>query len=109
MRTLKFVVEDQIIKPDPNCDFSGLIPGTEGYLQAEFAFSPEWDGCVKIASFWSTLGREYPCAILLDGKSCKIPKEALVKQAFKIMVVGAKSDFKITTNKITVKQDGGNV
>lgn len=109
MRTLKFVVEDQIIKPDPNCDFSGLIPGTEGYLEAEFAFSPEWNGCVKVATFWSTLGAEYPCQVLTDGKSCKIPKEALAKQTFKIMVVGAKPDFKITTNKVTIKQDGGSI
>lgn len=28
MRTLKFIVEGQAIKQDPNCDFSGLIPGT---------------------------------------------------------------------------------
>ena len=39
MRTLKFIVEGQIIKQDPNCDFSNLVPGTEGYLRAEFSFS----------------------------------------------------------------------
>ena len=39
MRTLKFVVDKQIIKQNPDCDFSGLVPGTDGYLQAEFSFS----------------------------------------------------------------------
>ena len=51
MRTLKFIVEDQIIRPDPNCDFSGLVPGTKGYLKAEFAFSKAWDEYVKVAGF----------------------------------------------------------
>ena len=40
MRTLKFIVEGQIIKQDPSCDFTNLVPGTEGYLRAEFSFSP---------------------------------------------------------------------
>ena len=43
MRILKFVVENQKIKQDPSCDFSGLVAGTEGYLKAEFVFSKEWD------------------------------------------------------------------
>lgn len=28
MRTLSFIVEGQIIKQNPECDFSNLIPGT---------------------------------------------------------------------------------
>ena len=27
-------IDNQIIKADPKCDFSGLVSGTEGYLQA---------------------------------------------------------------------------
>lgn len=107
MRTLRFIVEDQLIKPDPNCDFAGLIPGTEGYLKAEFSFSPEWAGCVKVATFWSVMGEEYPCALLVDGKSCVIPKEALKKQKFKIAMVGRRGEFNILTNKVTVDQNGG--
>ena len=41
MRTLKFIVNGQIIKQDPKCDFSNLIPASEGYLVAEFSFSKE--------------------------------------------------------------------
>lgn len=44
MRTLKFIVEAQNIKEDPNCDFSGLVKGTKGYLYAEFIFRKStWD------------------------------------------------------------------
>jgi hypothetical protein len=107
MRTLRFIVDDQIIKPDPSCDFSGLVPGTEQYLQAEFSFSNEWTGCVKVATFWSMLGKEYPAQILKDGRTCVIPAEALKKQSFKIQVVGKSTDLKILTNKVTVSQTGG--
>ena len=51
MRTLKFIVEGQIIRPDPSCDFSGLVPGSEGYLRAEFSFSKDWVNTIKVVSF----------------------------------------------------------
>ena len=107
MRVLKFIVEDQIIKQDPNCDFDNLIPGTEGYLKAEFSFSPEWNGCVKVARFYSVMGREYDSQILKDGKSCMIPAEALKNRIFKIEVLGRRENFTLTTNKVAISQDGG--
>lgn len=107
MRTLKFIIDKQIIKQDPVCDFSNLIPGTEGYLQAEFSFSPEWKDCVKVAAFWSPFGREYPPQALKDGKTCMIPAEALNKRDFKVQVIGKKDGFKLSTNKVTVIQNGG--
>lgn len=109
MRTLKFIVDGQIIRQDPNCDFTNLIPGTEGYLRAEFSFSPEWRGCVKVASFWSAVGKEYPPQILEDGKSCVIPAQALEKYAFKVGVIGKNDTLKIKTNKVAVIQNGGTV
>ena len=107
MRTLRFIVDNQIIKQDPNCDFSNLIPGTEGYLQAEFLFSPEWKGCVKIATFRSSLGREYAPQIIKDGKTCMIPAEALERRVFKVGVVGKKDNLTILTNNVPVTQKGG--
>lgn len=108
MRTLKFIIEKQIIKPDPNCDFEGLVPGSAGYLQAEFTFSPEWNGSVKVAGFSSPItGKEYPPQILADGKTCIIPAEALVKRKFKIWVIGKKDNENLTTNKLEVEQNGG--
>lgn len=107
MRTLRFIVEGQLIKQDPNCDFSGLVPGTEGYLNAEFSFSPEWAGCIKVASFYSIMGDEFAPQVLMDGKSCKIPSKALKNRIFKIKVLGRRNDYKIQTNKVEVNQNGG--
>ena len=107
MRTLKFIVDKQIIKQDPNCDFDDLIPGSEGYLQAEFSFSPEWKGTVKAVGFFSVMGKEYEPQILKDGKTCMIPAEALAKRSFKVQVMGKREGFKLKTNKVTVSQNGG--
>lgn len=107
MRTLKFIVENQLIRQDPDCDFSGLIPGSKGYLQAEFVFSSEWSDCAKIASFYSMMGRELPYQILEDGKTCIIPVEALKKRSFKIQLLGKYGDKLLITNKIVVNQNGG--
>lgn len=109
MRTLKFIVNKQLITLDPNCDLSGLIPGSEGYLQAEFSFTPEWKNCVKVAAFYSFLGKEYQPQLLENGKRCMITAEALKGRRFKVQVIGKdpNTGLKITTNKVTVCQNGG--
>jgi hypothetical protein len=106
MRTLKFNVNGMVVKQDPNCDFSNLVPGTEEYLVAEFSFSPEWNGYAKVAGFYSIMGTEYTPQPLTDNR-CIIPAEALEKRAFKIVIVGGNGKKRLRTNKITVKQDGG--
>lgn len=107
MRVLRFIVNGQTIEKDPNCDFSGLVPGSSGYLQAEFSFSPEWKGCRKVAAFYSMMGGEYPPQVLKDEQTCVIPAEACAKRGFKIKVLGKLGDFKIATDKVTVSQNGG--
>lgn len=108
MRTLRFIVDGQIIRPDPDCDFSGLVPGSEKYLKAKFTFSSEWNNCVKVVAFWSRMGEEYPPQKLQGGVSCDIPSEALESKYFKIQVIGKNKDgFKITTNKLEICQNGG--
>lgn len=107
MRTLKFIVTGQVIKPHPDCDLEGLVPGTDGYLKAEFSFSREWDGYVKVAAFYNALGIEYSPQPLTDGASCIIPAEALEKRVFKIKIIGKKDQSKLTTNKVAVIQSGG--
>lgn len=109
MRTLRFIVDGQMIRPDPECDFDNLAPGSEGYLAAEFAFSREWDGLTKVAAFYSRLGQEYKPQPLNDGKSCVIPSEALAKRIFKVQVKGLKRGLKLCTNRLTVEQKGGKV
>lgn len=108
MRSLKFIVNKQSITQDPQCDFGGLVPGTNGYLKAEFTFSSDWNGMSKVAAFYSPLGIEYPPQILEDGKTCDIPAEALAKSSFKIQVIGKGADnSKLVTNKLMVIQNGG--
>lgn len=108
MKTLQFIVDDQIIRKDPNCDdFSTLIPGSSGYVTAKFIFSSEWYGFAKVAAFYSPLGFEYPARVLYDGATCVIPFEALKKRSFKVQVLGQKGDIKIKTNKVAVSQNGG--
>lgn len=110
MRVLRFIVNDQIIERDSSCDFSNLVPGSEGYVIAEFSFSPEWSKCTaKVASFWSLMGGEYTPQLLDSKNRCLIPAEALARRQFKVKVMGKTGDVKIATNKVTVSQTGGKV
>lgn len=108
MRTLKFIVKGQNISLDPNCDFNSLVPGTSGYLEAEFSFSSDWDGCTKVAAFFSNLGREFPPQVI-NGSTCVIHSEALEKSVFKVQVIGQKENYNIRTNRVIVYQRGGKV
>lgn len=107
MRTLKFDVDCLLITQSEGCDFDNLISGTEGYLQAEFSFSKEWDGFVKAAEFDIGAGRKV-AVILEDGTTCMIPSEATKRRAFGVRVVGKKGDDqRLVTCKIVVVQNGG--
>ena len=109
MRTLKFIVDGQVITKDPSCDFEGLVPGSEGYLQAEFSLSSEWRDAAVVASFWSVMGQEYQPQKLSNNKTCIIPTEALERRTFKVQLVGlTRKGVKLKTNKIDVRQNGGN-
>lgn len=106
MRTLKFNVKDQIITADPNCDFSNLVSGTEGYLEAEFTFSDEWNKCIKVAEFIGSTMHDCIPVLLKNGKSCVIPSEMTKRPVFGIRMVGKKDTLKLTTNKVVVRQKG---
>ena len=103
MRRLEFIVDGQLIRKSPNCDFSNIVSGTVGYLSAVFAFSDDWRDCRKAASFWLN---DTEHAVLLDeSDSCVIPEEILTGDRFFVSVTGMKSGYKITTNKTKVKQE----
>lgn len=106
MRLLEFKVVGQQLSRKDGCDFRNLVVGSSGYLKARFYFSNHgWSGCTKAASFWLN-GKEY-AALLDDTNTCTIPSEALVDNVFYVSVTGARSsDYKITTNKIKVRQEG---
>ena len=105
MRILEFNVAKQRITKKQDCDFSGLVAGSVGYLYAKFHFSEnEWNRCAKkIARFW--IGdREYAGALDKDD-ICEIPPEVLTGKRFGVSVIGASQDYKIETNKINVRQE----
>ena len=103
MRTLEFNVNGQRLKKKSDCDFSGIVAGSVGYLRAKFHFSKEWEGCKKAASFWRE-GFEY--AVLLDeNDSCLINSEALNSDCFQVSVTGMKPDYTIKTGKVKVRQE----
>lgn len=106
MRTLRFIVDGDSISKDPTCDFSGLFNKRNDNVQAEFIFSKDWNGMVKVVAFWSILGVEYEPQLLTDGDICRIPSEAFERSAFKIQLIGKKRNEKIFTNKLTILQTG---
>lgn len=105
MRTLKFAVNAQNISPDPNCDFSGIVPGTAGYLYATFEFSAEWRGLAKVAEFRRYDIDEAIPAKIVNGK-CEIPAETLRGKKWYVNVVGKRGNIRITTDRAEVKQEG---
>lgn len=107
MRTLRFIVDAENIKCDPACDFSGLFPGRNPHIRAEFTFTPEWNDKAKVVAFWSILDAEYEPQELDNDSSCVIPSEALSRASFKIQVLGKRGNTKLITNKLTVRQTGG--
>ena len=105
MRTLKFVVEGQRIRLDPVCDFSGIVPGTSGYLHATFEFSSEWRGLAKVTEFWRGNTDESFPAKIINGK-CEIPAEALRMKKWYVNIVGKRGNIRMTTDRAEVKQEG---
>lgn len=102
MRALAFNVDSQQLIKDPACDFSGLVAGTRNYLQAHFTFSHEWDGCDLVARFWR--GSKEHARFIVDGV-CDIPPEVLVGATFKVSVTGQRGNYRITTNRVVVRQE----
>ena len=105
MRVLKFVVNAQKITQDPNCDFSGIVRGTTGYLEAHFSFSVEWAGTVKVAEF-----RKYACdsavsVPIINGR-CMVPTEVTGGKAWYVKIVGKRGGVIIPTGNCKVEQEG---
>lgn len=105
MRILKFNVNNQIITRDPKSDFSGIVPNTDEELIADFNFSSDWDGAVKVAAFYNAQG-ECPPQLLTDGMYCAIPAEALSGHWFRVQILGNKNGKPLVTNKLDVLQKG---
>lgn len=104
MRILEFEIKKQRLMKKSTCDFSGLIAGSVGYLQAKFHFSDsEWSKCTdRVARFW--LDNEEHAVLLSEDNCCTIPSEVLTGSKFEVSVIGAAPGYRIETNKINVRQ-----
>lgn len=109
MRVLRFIVDNTTIREDPDCDFSGLFPGRNDEVLAEFEFSKEWEDAVKVVAFWSLLGAEYPPQEMMGDDTCMMPYEALQRYAFKMQVIGVCKGKRKETKPILIRQSGGKV
>lgn len=104
MRTLEFNVQKQRIIKRSECDFSGLVAGSENYIEAKFYFSQEWEKCkTKIARFWN--GNEEHAVFINNTNTCTIPREALTSDCFYVSVIGVDTSYRIGTNRSKVKQE----
>lgn len=100
-RVLKFKVDKQVIKKEG--DFSDIVKGSQGYLVAEFSFSPDWSGCKVVASFFAA-GHEYAVPIVKNRSI--IPDQVTAEDYFRVQVCGIKNNQIIKTNKVLVRQEG---
>ena len=76
-------------------------------VRLEFIFPPEWINRVKVAAFWSVMGREFPPQVLIDGKTCLVPTEALQGNMFKVQILGKQNGEKTSTTKCAIYLKGG--
>lgn len=105
MRTLRFDVDAQKIRHDPNCDFSGLVSGTAGYLKASFKFSKEWAGMVMVAEF-KKYSCDPPLSVPVIRGECMVPAEVTGGKSWLVKVIGKRGDVILTTGNCKVEQEG---
>ena len=105
MRILKFEANGQKLKKESSCDFSGIVPGTSGYLKASFSFSAEWTGMVKVAEF-RKLTSDEPVSVPIINNECMVPVEVTGGNKWYVKVVGKKDDVIIPTENYRVRQEG---
>lgn len=105
MRVLKFIIDGLKLTKDSQCDFSGIVPGTKGYLKAEFKFNEDWYNCNKMAVF-TVPGSQKEVPVRIENTHCVIPDDVLIRRSFKVRVIGVKPGLRLPTNNLEVKQDG---
>lgn len=106
MRILEYFVNGNEIKKIPRNNYSGLIPKSKESVKLKFTFSSEWDNTAKVVEFVTRDGKECEPQILINNV-CMIPEQALNEYIFYIRVLGKSKDDLLTTEKMTICQDGG--
>lgn len=99
MRTIKFRVNQQRIKPMNSVSF--VYPGTDNYLKLEFEFGNDWDGCNIGISF----GSKKIMQVLKDNY-CIVPKEAFDEDQLSFYLAGVKEGYSIRSQEFIIKLGG---
>lgn len=98
MRTIMFKVNQQRIKNiNSVCH---VYPGTDNYLELEFEFDNDWDGCVKAISF---IVQNKSLPFILKDNKCVVPKEAFDNNKLVFYLVGKKANYRIQTQEFVIK------
>lgn len=100
MITLNFSVDDQLLT---RTDENTVAANSHLVHVCEFAFSSEWDGRGKVATFKK---RDLMLSVILENDSCVIPPEILQSEnkidVFELSVCGADGNSTITSTVVKV-------
>ena len=99
MRIVRFIVEADTITKDPDSNWLNLK--NEDSVFAQFSFSKDWDGFVKVAGFERS-NVEFTPKVLIYGYTCEIPKEAFDGTFFRLYVMGKNGSKRKKTRDIII-------
>ena len=95
-KTINFTVDRETLKMNLNTTID-----RKDNVQLCFDFSDDWNDKIKVVGF-SRGNIEFDPQMLLYGKTCRVPEEALQGKFFRMFVVGKHKSEMIVTNEITV-------
>lgn len=101
MRTLKFIVDGQILYKDKNCSFINIVKGSHNYLFLHFNFiGEEWTQYDKAVEFETKTSHKI---VNFYGHTVGIPDEITSERIITIRLIGYKNKevvFKTSSQNI---------
>lgn len=105
MRILKFIVEGQTLRKDPECDFSHIIKGSKDYLGCSFKLPADWRN-IPLAATFTHYGKEI-CASPVFSGACLVDNSVTDYKNFKISLTAIKNGEIVRTNAVKIWQEEG--
>lgn len=103
MRQIEFKCRGQRLSRARTDGEGPIVRGTRGYLQARFDVDGTWEGLRLVASFFDAKGREH--AVEVSDGACQVPDEVTGGKVWRVALVGAKGQTRVTTNRVAVYQE----
>ena len=98
MRDIRFNVNQQRIQNEDSVAF--VYKGSHNYINLIFNFNKDWEGCVKGIVY--VVGAKEK-AYLLKDDSHVVPAEAFDEKELVFYLVGKTKDYRIESQKFTIK------